>query len=84
MLSIQNQDPALVKRGYGIPDKINLNVRVTPNGWLVATSAELPGLVTQAKNQEELIVMINDAVLAYFDVPKKDADMIYDQLSFGK
>jgi predicted RNase H-like HicB family nuclease len=78
-----HQDPVLIKRKYGIPDKINLNVRITPNGWFVATSAELHGLVTQAKDQEELMAMVNDAVLTYFDVPKKEADIIYDQFNFG-
>lgn len=75
--------PNEVKHKYGIPDKITLTVRLKTNGWFVATSDELPGLLTQAKTQEELVQMVNDAVLTYFDVPKKEADIVYDQLSLG-
>lgn len=78
-----HRDPSSVKRKYGIPDTINLTVRISSNGWFVATSPELPGLVTQAKDQEELMVMVNDAVLTYFDVPKKEADIIYNQFNVG-
>lgn len=78
-----HQDPSTIKRKYGIPDTVTLTVRVTANGWFVATSKELPGLVTQAKSQEELVQLVNDAVLTYFDVPKKEADIVYNQLSLG-
>ncbi len=78
-----HQNPTLLKRKYGIPDTIHLNVRLTQDGWFVVTSPELPGLVTQAKNQDKLIEMVNDAVLSYFDVPKKEADIVYDQFNIG-
>lgn len=78
-----HQDPSQLKRKYGIPDRITLTVRVTTNGWFVATSKELPGLMTQAKSHEELIQMLNDAVLTYFDVPRKEADFVYNQLNVG-
>ena len=78
-----HQDPAFIKRKYGIPDTISLNIRLTQDGWFVVTSPELPGLVTQAKNQEELIEMVNDAVLSYFNVPKREADIVYDQFNIG-
>ena len=77
------QNPALIKRKYGIPDTINLNVRLTSDGWFIVTSPELPGLVTQAKNHDDLVEMVNDAVLSYFDVPKKEADIVYDQFNIG-
>ena len=78
-----HQNPVLLKRKYGIPDSVDLNIRLTSDGWFVVTSPALPGLVTQARNQEELIEMVNDAILTYFDVPKIEADAIYDQLNIG-
>lgn len=66
---------------YNIPRTLNLQIRFTQDGWFVATVPELPGLVTQARSQQELLDMINDAVLTYFDVPKREADFVYDQLA---
>ncbi len=78
-----HKDPAIVKREYGIPESLNINVRISKDGWFVISSTELPGLITQAKDHQELIEMINDAVLTYFDVPRKEADIIYDRVNFG-
>ena len=71
----------LIER-YNIPRTLNLQIRFTQDGWFIATVPELPGLVTQARSQQELLDMVNDAVLTYFDVPKREADFVYDQLSF--
>jgi len=54
---------------------------VLNNKGLVATSEELPGLVTNANDPEELLEIINDAVLEYFDVPKIESDYIFDKLN---
>lgn len=78
-----HDDPYQLKKKYNLPEKLNLLVRLTPDGWFVVTSPELPGLVTQAKSKEELLEMVNDAVLTYFDVPKRKADIVYNQLNFG-
>jgi len=78
-----HKDSALVKKEYRLPNSLSLNFHLTPDGWFVVTSPELPGLVTQARDHQELIVMINDAVLTYFDVPRKDADIIYDKVTYG-
>ena len=77
-----SRDPLSVKHQYGLPETINLTVRFQ-DGWFVATSSELPGLVTQAKDQQELIEMVNDAVLTYFDVPKRTADIVYNKFNIG-
>src|SRR3989344_9463681 len=66
---------------YNIPRTLNLQIRFTQDGWFVATVPELPGLITQARSQEELLDMFNDAVLTYFDVPKREADIVYDRLN---
>ena len=78
-----HKNPAIVKQEYGIPESLNINVRISEDGWFIVSSPELPGLITQAKDHQELIEMINDAVLTYFDVPRKEADIIYDRVNFG-
>ncbi len=72
-----------IKRKYNLPANISLTVRLTADGWFVATSPELPGLVTQARNQRELLRMVNDAVLSYFDVPRREAVLVYDKFDAG-
>lgn len=78
-----HKDPVLIKREYNIPDTINLSVRLTKEGYFVVTSPDLPGLLTEARDHEELIEMVNDAVLTYFDVPKREADIVYNQFNLG-
>ncbi len=77
------RDVTLVKKKYHLPEIINLNFKFSQDGWFVVTSPDLPGFVTEAKNKDELIDMVNDAVLTYFDVPRRDADMVYDELKLG-
>jgi predicted RNase H-like HicB family nuclease len=73
------QNPDEIKRRYNLPNSISLNVRLE-DGWFIVSSPELPGLVTQARSRDELVTMVNDAVLTYFDVPRREADMVYDRL----
>ena len=73
--------PIHVKREYGIPDKIDFSVTRKPNGWFVITSKDLPGLVTQCKTLDELIGVYNDAILTYFDVPKRESDYVFNELN---
>lgn len=79
-LFFPQKDPRYIKSHYNIPDTINWNIELNENG-LVATSEELPGLITNAKNPEKLLEMINDAVLEYFDVSKMESDYIFDTLN---
>ena len=65
------------------PIKLTFRYKISADGWFVVTSPDLPGLVTQARSQSELIEMVNDAVLTYFDVPKTKADIVYDQFNLG-
>src|SRR3989338_2286766 len=76
------QTPGAIKRQYGLPGTPNLTVRFV-DGWVVGASPELPGLVTEARSHKELIEMVNDAVLTYFDVPRREADIVYDQFNLG-
>ena len=45
------------------------------------TCQELPGLITEAKNGKDLLEKFNDAVLTYYDVPKKEGDLGHNQLN---
>ncbi len=68
---------------YHIPSNVRLHIELTPDGWFCASSPDLPGLITQAASQQELLEMINDAVLTYFDVPRREADIIFDKIILG-
>jgi len=74
------KDPNYIRKKYNIPDTMGWNIQLNKDG-LVATSKDLPGLVTNANNPEELLEMMNDAVLEYFDVPKLDSDYVFDRLN---
>jgi len=39
----------------------------TPTEWHMATSPDLPGLVTQGRGLDDTVEMIKDALVAYFD-----------------
>jgi hypothetical protein len=79
-LFFPQKDPNYIKSEYNIPDKIDWDIQLNQHG-LVATSKSLPGLVTNASNPEELLEMMNDAVLEYFNVSKFDSDYVFDTLN---
>jgi len=70
-----------IKRQYNIPDELSIKIRFTDDGYFVLTSDELPGLITEAKDGRELIKMFNEAVLSYYDVPKRIGDVIYNKMN---
>ena len=76
----REHDPIQIKRKYGIPDKIDFKIERKPDGWLAITSPDLPGLISQCKNLDELMETCNDAILTYFDVPKKESDYVFNEL----
>lgn len=69
-----------IRRKYNIPDKFNITVDLTAEGFFVLTSEELPGLITEAKDGKELIKMFNDAVLTYYDVPRRAGDIAFGEV----
>jgi|SRR3989339_591022 len=74
------KNPVEVKEKYNIPDVLTYKFHISDKG-IVATCDELPGFVTNADNPKELLEMINDAVLEYFNVPKREADYVFNQLN---
>src|SRR3989344_5054246 len=81
-LFFPQKDPYYIKSKYNIPEVINWDIELNSNG-LIATAKDLPGLVTNAKNPEQLLEMINDAVLEYFNVPKFDSDYVFDTFNIA-
>ncbi|MFA6534449.1 MAG: hypothetical protein WCT37_04770 [Patescibacteria group bacterium] len=74
------RQPMDLARDYNIPHQIRFNFQ-TKNGWIVATSDDLPGFITEAKNPQELLAMINDGILTYFDVPRRAGDIVHDRMT---
>lgn len=73
--------PSELMEKYNIPRNFNIHVDLTPNGYFVLTCNELPGLITEAKDGKELIKMFNDAVLTYYDVPKREGDIVHERMN---
>lgn len=74
------QQPIDLARNYNIPHQMRFNFQ-TKNGTIIATSDDLPGFVTEAKDAKELFEMINDGILTYFDVPRRVGDIVHDHMT---
>jgi len=72
--------PVDIVRQYHIPPQIRFKFQ-SKNGWIIATSDNLPGFITEARNPQELLEMINDGILTYFDVPRRVGDVVHDQMT---
>lgn len=72
-------DTNVLRKDYHIPEKINLKL-TAKDGYFVITSPDLPGLITQAKNFDEMLDMLNDAILTYFDIPENECDFVMDKI----
>lgn len=67
--------PRSLESKYNFPKSIKVNVSKSSYGY-TAVVESLPGCVTHAKNFPELIESVNDAILTYFEVPRKEAELI--------
>lgn len=63
---------------YNIPKSLRLDVRLTTKGKFVLTSPDLPGFITQADDNVDLMPMLNNAILTYYDVPHLDSDIVFE------
>lgn len=61
---------------YNLPRKIEVIVQRAKEGGFVVEFPTLPGCFTQASNLSELDQRVTDAILTYFDIPRKDANKI--------
>ncbi|MBI4121793.1 MAG: type II toxin-antitoxin system HicB family antitoxin [Parcubacteria group bacterium] len=75
------KSPQELRAKYHIPETVDLDIQITPDGWFVITSKQLPGMVTQGKDGKEVLDMLNDAILTYYDVPLHEGKMIMNQLT---
>lgn len=74
------QHPYDIMEKYHIPSQIRFKFE-SKDGWIIATSDDLPGFVTEARNPQELLEMLNDGILSYFDVPRHVGDVVHDQMT---
>lgn len=64
---------------YNLPSKIKLEIQKDESGFII-TSPEYSGLITFAEGASELVDVVNDAILTYFEVPRDEAkksDIVY-------
>ncbi len=75
------KNPIDIVNEYNIPSHIRFHLQ-TKDGSIIATSPDLPGFITEARNPESLREMINDGILTYFDVPRRTGDVVYTHMTF--
>lgn len=60
-----------IKYQSKLPDLIKVEIKKSVNGGYFVKIVSLEYCFTQADNAEELLLMVNDVVYSYFDVPEK-------------
>ena len=70
-----------IRKEFNIPDNIKFNLELLPDGFIVITSSELPGFISEAKNSSEILDALNNALTVYFDIPKKAGDIVFPILN---
>lgn len=58
---------------YKLPDKVQIEISRNEKGGFFARLVDYPGCFTVAGSPLELIQNVTDAILTYFEVPRKDA-----------
>ena len=53
------------------PAEIAVKVRRSDDGGFYAEILTFPGVITEAETFSELIGMVNDAVMTYFEIPER-------------
>lgn len=61
-----------IAKKYQLPTQINLKIQKSEDGFY-AEFVDQPELWTEAKTLASLIDMVTDAILTYYDVPRKIA-----------
>ncbi|MBI4008900.1 hypothetical protein HY357_01590 [Candidatus Roizmanbacteria bacterium] len=72
-----------ILKKYNLPLSLKVELKVTAEGYFYAKLPEYPGCLTEAANILDLIKNVNDAVLTYFDIPRKEAEK-FDVVYFPK
>jgi predicted RNase H-like HicB family nuclease len=77
MVNLSQEDIREINRLRSLfPAEIKVQVRRSADGGFVAEILTFPGIITEADTFTELIEMINDAVMSYFEVPEKYASFV--------
>lgn len=58
---------------YNLPEEVQVIIQRSPKGGFYAKLADYPGCFTVAETPYELLQNITDAILTYFEVPRKEA-----------
>lgn len=64
--------------GYNLPKRVEVGLHKAKEGGYVVEFPGLPGCYTQVEDLSKLHENVTDAILTYFDVPRKEANkMVY-------
>lgn len=67
-----------ILRKYHLPKRVEVVLHKAKEGGFVVEFTELPGCFTQVQDLSQLHENVTDAILTYFDVPRKEANkMVY-------
>lgn len=58
---------------YNLPKKVKIQIDKAKEGGFVVEFPDLPGCFTQVEDLSQLNDNVTDAVLTYFDVPRKES-----------
>lgn len=62
------------------PQEIEVRVSRSEDGGFIAAVRNFPGVSTEANTFSELIEMVNDALLTYFEIPAQYAPFVVSYL----
>ena len=65
-----------MKEKYHLPNAIKVQLIKSKDGGYTIILPEYSGCITYAEDVNELISVVNDAVLTYFEVPSEEAKKI--------
>jgi len=68
--------PQTLQEKYNLPNSIRVIIKKDNSGGFIIKLPEFPGCISYAENIEELIPVLNDMVLTYFDVPRREAKKV--------
>lgn len=70
------KESEIIKFRRLFPGSIKVHVTRSENGVFCAEVVSYPGVITQGNTFSELIEMVNDAMLTYFEVPEEFASFM--------
>lgn len=61
---------------YNLPKRVEVTLHKAKEGGFVVGFPDLPGCFTQVENLSQLDDNVTDAILTYFDVPRRNASKV--------